>query len=45
MEDTGKPLSTRAKVLIAVGGAIVLLSMLVTAVFGYLLAPPRRSSW
>lgn len=38
----GKPLSTRAKVLIAVGGAIVVLSMLVTAVFGFLLAPPKK---
>jgi len=42
MEETGRPLSNRAKVLIAVGGAIVLLSMLVTAVFNYLLAPPRK---
>ncbi len=42
MEATGKPMSTRAKVLIAVGGSIVLLSMLVTAVFGFLLAPPKK---
>jgi hypothetical protein len=42
VEATGKPLSLRAKVLIAVGGSIVLLSMLVTAVFGYLLAPPQK---
>jgi hypothetical protein len=35
-------MTTRAKVLIAVGGSIVLLSMLVTAVFGYLLAPPQK---
>lgn len=36
------PLSTRAKVLIALGGTIVLLGMLVTAVFNYLLAPPQK---
>jgi hypothetical protein len=42
VEDTGRPMSTRAKVLISVGGVIVLLSMLVTAVFGYLLAPPKK---
>lgn len=42
MEETGRPLSTRAKVLIAIGGAIALFAMLVTAVFGYLLAPPKR---
>lgn len=35
-------MSTRSKVLIAVGGVIVLLSMLVTAVSGYLLAPPKK---
>jgi hypothetical protein len=38
----GRPLSTRAKVLIAVGGSILLFSMLVTAVFGFLLAPPKK---
>jgi hypothetical protein len=38
----GRPLSTRAKVLIAVGGSILLFSMLVTAVFGFLLAPPQK---
>jgi hypothetical protein len=38
----GRSMSTRAKVLIAVGGAIVLFSMLVTAVFGFLLAPPKK---
>lgn len=35
-------MSTRAKVLIAVGGAILLFSMLVTAVFNFLLAPPKK---
>lgn len=35
-------MSTRAKVLIAVGGSIVLLSMLITGVFGFLLAPPQK---
>lgn len=38
----GRPLSTRSKVLIAIGGLIVLFSMVVTAVFSYLLAPPRK---
>jgi hypothetical protein len=38
----GKPLSIRAKVLLSIGGTIVLLSMLVTAVFNYLLAPPQK---
>lgn len=38
----GHPLSTRAKVLIAVGGAIVLFGMITTAVFNYLLAPPKK---
>ncbi|MCU1587936.1 MAG: hypothetical protein JWN31_1429 [Frankiales bacterium] len=42
MEETGRPLSTRAKVLIAVGGSLVLLSMLITGVFGFLLAPPQK---
>lgn len=35
-------MSRRAKVLIAVGGALVLLSMLITGVFGFLLAPPQK---
>jgi hypothetical protein len=39
---SGQPLSTRAKVLIAVGGSIVLLSMLITGIFGFLLAPPQK---
>lgn len=38
----GRPMSRRAKVLIAVGGVIVLFSMLVTAVFSFLLAPPKK---
>lgn len=38
----GRPMSTRAKALIAVGGAILLFGMLVTAVFNYLLAPPQK---
>ena len=37
-----RPLSTRAKVLIAVGGVLVLLSMVVTGVFSFLLAPPQK---
>jgi hypothetical protein len=36
-----QPLSTRAKVLLAVGGTILVLGMLATAVFNYLLAPPK----
>jgi hypothetical protein len=40
--STGQPLSTRAKVLIAVGGSLVLLSMLITGIFGFLLAPPKK---
>ena len=39
---SGQSMSTRAKVLISVGGAIVLLSMLITGVFGFLLAPPQK---
>lgn len=35
-------MSTRTKVLIAIAGVLVLASMLVTAVFNYLLAPPQR---
>ncbi|HUR15202.1 MAG TPA: hypothetical protein VM097_11995 [Mycobacteriales bacterium] len=38
----GRPLSTRAKVLIAVGGTLLLLSMLLTGIFGFLLAPPKK---
>ncbi len=38
----GRPLSTRAKVLIAVGGTLLLASMLVTGIFSFLLAPPHR---
>ena len=35
-------MSLRAKVLVSIGGALLLASMLVTAVFNYLLAPPKR---
>jgi len=35
-------MSTRSKVLIAVGGGIVLFSMLVTGLFDFLLAPPQK---
>lgn len=42
MDTDGRPMSTRTKVLIAIGGVIVLLSMLVTATFNYLLAPPKK---
>jgi hypothetical protein len=35
-------MSTRAKVLIAVGGTLLLISMLVTGVFAFLLAPPNK---
>ena len=38
----GRPMSTRTKVLLALGGSLVLLSMLVTAVHGFLLAPPKK---
>ena len=41
LADSGRAMSTRNKVLISVGGAIVLLSMLVTAVT-ILLAPPKK---
>lgn len=37
-----RPLSTRAKVLIAVGGTLLLLSMLLTGIFSFLLAPPQK---
>lgn len=37
-----RPLSTRAKVLIAVGGTLLLLSMLLTGIFSFLLAPPKK---
>ena len=40
---TGKPLSKRAKVLISLAGTLVLFSMLVTAVFSFLLAPARKT--
>lgn len=36
------PMSRRTKVLIAVFGVLVLFSMLVTGVFGFLLAPPKK---
>lgn len=35
-------MSRRGKVLIALGGAIVLFSMLVTGLFNFLLAPPNK---
>lgn len=35
-------MSTRAKVLVGIGGTLLLLSMLVTGIFNYLLAPPQR---
>ena len=38
----GRPLSTRAKVLIAIGGVLVLASMLITGIFAFLLAPPNK---
>ncbi len=38
----GRSMSTRAKVLLAVGGVLLLLSMLVTGVFSFLLAPPQK---
>ena len=40
--DAGRPLSTRAKVLIAIGGVLLLASMLVTGIFSFLLAPPEK---
>jgi hypothetical protein len=38
----GRPLSTRTKVLLVVGGLLVLGSMLITGIFGFLLAPPNK---
>lgn len=38
----GRPLSTRTKWLLAVGGTLLLISMLVTGIFGFLLAPPNK---
>jgi hypothetical protein len=38
----GRAMSTRTKVLISVGGAVMLFGMLVTAIFGFLLAPPNN---
>lgn len=35
-------MSTRSKVLVGVGGVLVLVSMLVTGIFGFLLAPPNK---
>lgn len=35
-------MSTRAKVLIAVGGVLMVGSILVTGIFGFLLAPPHK---
>ncbi|MCW2601114.1 MAG: hypothetical protein JWM02_2943 [Frankiales bacterium] len=35
-------MSTRTKVLLGVGGALVLISMLVTGIGGFLLAPPKK---
>ena len=35
-------MSTRAKVLLVVGGLLVLGSMLITGIFGFLLAPPNK---
>ena len=35
-------MSTRTKVLLSLGGVIVLISMLITAVFNFLLAPPKK---
>jgi hypothetical protein len=35
-------MSTRAKVLVGIAGTLVLLSMLVTAVFSFLLADPKK---
>ena len=39
---TRTPMSTRTKVLLIVGGLLFLASMLVTGIFGFLLAPPNR---
>jgi hypothetical protein len=38
----GRPMSTRTKVLLVIGGALVLVSMLLTGIFGFLLAPPNK---
>jgi hypothetical protein len=38
----GRPMSTRTKVLLSVGGVLVLVSMLLTGIFGFLLAPPNK---
>jgi hypothetical protein len=35
-------MSTRTKVLLSLGGGLVLISMLVTGVHGFLLAPPKK---
>jgi hypothetical protein len=35
-------MSTRTKVLLSVGGVLVLASMLLTGIFGFLLAPPNK---
>ena len=35
-------MSLRTKVLLAVGGVLVLASMLLTGIFGFLLAPPHK---
>lgn len=37
-----RPASTRTKVLLIVGGLLFLASMLVTGIFGFLLAPPDK---
>ncbi|HUR51864.1 MAG TPA: hypothetical protein VMZ11_07060 [Mycobacteriales bacterium] len=37
-----QPLSTRSKVLLAVGGVLLLASMLLTGIFSFLLAPPKK---
>jgi hypothetical protein len=38
----GRSMSTRTKVLLALGGGLVFLSMLVTGIGGFLLAPPKK---
>ena len=35
-------MSTRAKVLVGIAGVLVLASMLLTGIFGFLLAPPHK---
>jgi hypothetical protein len=35
-------MSTRTKVLLVVGGTLLLVSMLLTGIFGFLLAPPNK---